>query len=139
MRALAIVGSVARAGERAELPHSDRVALALALARFGGAARACALDAFARGYARAAGFGEVSADLDAELGAAEVVLVGRGACGERGDAFPAQLAERLGAALAYEVVDARPDALALAVERDLGRGARDRLAIAGRAVLAVAE
>ncbi|HXV36291.1 MAG TPA: hypothetical protein VEC18_04040, partial [Myxococcota bacterium] len=48
---------------------------------------------------------------------------------------------RFGAALAYEVIDARPDAHAhaLAVERDLSRGARDRLAIAGRAVLAIAE
>jgi hypothetical protein len=93
----------------------------------------------ARRFARAAGFDAVAGAADCEIGGADVVLVGRGACGERGDLYPARLAEEIGAALVYEVLDVRLEPRGLLVDRDLGRGARDVLVVRGRAVLLVAE
>ncbi len=121
------------------LPISDRGAVALAMASFGSDVRAYADDADARCFARAAGVETVEEISDSEIGAVDVVLVGRGGCGERGDALPARLAEQRGAALVYEVIDVQREADRLLVTRDLGRGARDLLSIRGRVVLVVAD
>jgi electron transfer flavoprotein alpha/beta subunit len=168
-RVAVIVGSVSSeiASGAVTLPTSDRGAIALAMARFGGNVCAYAADADARCFARAAGIESVeeisnqendSADVildssdaildgvdvvlggsDVVLGGVDVVLIGRGGCGEFGDALPARLAEQSGAALVYDVIDVQPKADRLAVTRDLGRGARDLLSVQGRVVLAVAE
>ena len=149
------------------LPISDRGAIALAMARFGGNICAYAADADARCFARAAGVesvGEISnqaiggADVllgsvdvlsdgvdavmggvDVALGSVDVALIGRGGCGEFGDALPARLAEQSGAALVYDVIDVQPQADRLVVTRDLGRGARDLLSVRGRVVLVVSD
>ncbi len=135
------------------LPISDRGAIALAMARFGGNVSAYAADADARCFARAAGVesvGEISnpeiSHVDFLLGnvdflsdGVDVALIGRGGCGELGDALPARLAEQSGAALVYDVIDVRPKADRLIVTRDLGRGARDLLSVRGRVVLVVSD
>lgn len=142
------------------LPISDRGAIALAMARFGGNVCAYAADADARCFARAAGIERVEevsiqeidgvdfvmggvddnlGGVDAVVASVDVALIGRGGCGEFGDALPARLAEQSGAALIYDVIDVQPKGDRLAVTRDLGRGARDLLSVRGRAVLVVAD
>ena len=154
-RIAVIIGSVSsEIGSGAPtLPISDRGAIALAMARFGGNVCAYAADADARCFALAAGVesvGEISnqeisgvdipmGDVDVVLGGVDVALIGRGGCGEFGDALPARLAEQSGAALVYDVVDVRPKADRLIVTRDLGRGARDLLSVRGRVVLVVSD
>jgi electron transfer flavoprotein alpha/beta subunit len=148
MRVAVIIGSAssATASGAPTLPISDRGAVALAMASFGSDVRAYADDADARCFARAAGVETVEeiSDLendsvDVALLGRDVVLLGRGGCGERGDALPARLAEQRGAALVYEVIDVQREADRLLVTRDLGRGARDLLSIRGRVVLVVAD
>ena len=140
-RIVAIVGSAspAPASGAPTLPVSDRGAIALAMARFGGDVRVYAADADARCFARAAGVETIEEISDPEMGAADVILIGRGGCAESGDLLPARLAEEGGAALVYEVIDVQREADRLLVTRDLGRGARDLLSVRGRAVLVVAE
>ena len=175
-RIAVIIGSVSsEIGSGAPtLPISDRGAIALAMARFGGNVCAYAVDADARCFARAAGVesvGEISnletsgvdilaggvntllggvdfllggvdilsGGVDVVSGSVDVALIGRGGCGEFGDALPARLAEQSGAALVYNVIDVRPKADRLSVTRDLGRGARDLLSVRGRVVLVVAD
>jgi len=141
MRVAILVGSAGSeitAGSL-ELPASDRGALALALKRFGRDVHAYAPDPEARAYARAAGVERVAAAADLDPDGFDVALIGRGGCGGQGDARPARLAEASAAALVYAVIDLRPEADRLVVTRDLGRGARDVLAVRGRAVLVVAD
>ncbi len=140
-RVAVIIGSAwsGTASGALALPISDRGALALAMARFGGDVCAYASDADARCFARAAGVGSVEAFTDLELGAVDIALMGRGGCGECGDALPARLAEESGAALVYDVIDVERESDRLVVTRDLGRGARDVLGVRGRAVLVIAE
>jgi len=148
-RVAVIVGSasVPTAAGIAALPISDRGALALALARFGGDVCAYAADADAGCFARAAGVEHVAEisnrTIDrvdvAVMGGIDVALIGRGGCGDLGDALPAWLAEGSGAALVYDVIDVRRESDRLVVTRDLGRGARDLLGVRGRVVLAVAD
>jgi hypothetical protein len=121
------------------LPMSDRGAIALAMEKFAGDVHAYAADADAGCFARAAGIETVEAASDLAMGAADVALIGRGACAESGDLLPARLAEEGGAALIYEVIDVQRESDRLLVTRDLGRGARDLLSVRGRAVLVVAE
>ena len=126
------------------LPISDRGAIALAMARFGGNVCAYAADADAGCFARAAGVERVEEisiqEIDGVvLDSIGVALIGRGGCGEFGDALPARLAEQSGAALIYDVIDVQPKGDRLAVTRDLGRGVRDLLSVRGRAVLVVAD
>ena len=126
------------------LPISDRGAIALAMARFGGNVCAYAADADAGCFARAAGVERVEEisiqEIDGVvLDSIGVALIGRGGCGEFGDALPARLAEQSGAALIFDVIDVQPKGDRLAVTRDLGRGARDLLSVRGRAVLVVAD
>jgi electron transfer flavoprotein alpha/beta subunit len=126
---------------RGRLPGSDRAALGLALSAIEGTVTACArtTEPHALVYAAAAGVGRLL-ELEAlEERAFDVVLVGRGGCGDAGELLPAMLAESRGAALAYEVVDLHETAKGLEVTRDLGRGARDVLLVRGPAVLAVAD
>jgi electron transfer flavoprotein alpha/beta subunit len=141
MRIAAIIGSASpeSATRVPTLPMSDRGAIALALARFAGDVRAYAADAGARCFARAAGVETVEEVSGSEMGAADVVLIGRGGCADRGDLLPARLAEENGAALVYDVIDVQRESDRLLVTRDLGRGARDLLSVRGRAVLVVAE
>jgi len=141
MRVAALVGSAwseVTAGSL-ELPASDRGALALALKRFGRDVRAYTCDPDARAYARAAGVEWVAAAADLDPDGFDVALIGRGGCGEEGDARPARLAEARAAALVYAVIDVSPEADRVLVTRDLGRGARDVLAVRGPAVLVVAD
>ena len=140
-RVAVIIGSAAReaASEAPALPMSDRGALALALAKFGGDARAYASDPDARCFARAAGVEIVEEISRLEMGSVDVALIGRGGCGACGDALPARLAEASGAALVYDVIDVQRESDRLVVMRDLGRGARDLLGVRGRAVLVVAD
>ncbi len=141
MRVAVLVGSAGSeltAGSL-ELPPSDRGALALALKRFGRDVRAYAPDPDARAYARAAGVERVTAAADLDPDGFDVALIGRGGCAEQGDARPARLAEARAAALVYAVIDVSPEADRLLVTRDLGRGARDVLAVRGPAVLVVAD
>jgi electron transfer flavoprotein alpha/beta subunit len=121
------------------LPMSDRGAVALAMARFGGDVCVYASDVDARYFARAAGVATVEDISNLEIGRVDVALIGRGGCGECGDAIPARLAEESGAALVYDVLDVQLESDRLVVTRDLGRGARDVLGIRGRAVLVVAD
>ena len=141
MRVAVIIGSAssATASGAPTLPISDRGAVALAMASFGSDVRAYADDADARCFARAAGVETVEEISDLENDSVDVALLGRGGCGERGDALPARLAEQRGAALVYEVIDVQREADRLLVTRDLGRGARDLLSIRGRVVLVVAD
>ena len=90
-------------------------------------------------YAAAAGVEQFLEPDGLEDCAFDIALVGRGACGDAGDLLPAMLAERSGAALAYEVVDLHRRADGLEVERDLGHGARDILLVQGPAVLVIAD
>ncbi len=147
-RIAVIIGSVlSEIGSGAPtLPISDRGAVALAMARFGGNVCAYAADADARCFARAAGVESVGvvsnqeiSGVDFLLGGVDVVLIGRGGCGEFGDALPARLAEQNGAALVYDVIDVQPQADRLVVTRDLGRGARDLLSVRGRVILVVSD
>ena len=126
------------------LPISGRGAIALAMARFGGNVCAYAADADVGCFARAAGVERVEEisiqEIDGVvLDSIGVALIGRGGCGEFGDALPARLAEQSGAALIYDVIDVQPKGDRLAVTRDLGRGVRDLLSVRGRAVLVVAD
>ena len=123
------------------LPNSDRgaIALALAIAKFRGDVCAYAADANARCFARAAGVESVEGISNQESGSVDVVLIGRGGCGDLGDALPARLAEEGGAALVYDVIDVQPKGDRLVVTRDLGRGARDLLSVRGRVVLVIAD
>jgi hypothetical protein len=121
------------------LPSSDRSALNLAMSRFGDDIEVYGDDAEARCYARAAGAKFVDALYDLEIDDFDLALIGRGGCGERGDLMPALLAERRGAALAYDVIDLQEDAEGFRVTRDLGRGARDVLRISDPMVLLIAE
>ena len=141
MRVAVIIGSASSktASGALALPMSDRGAIALAMARFGGDACAYASDADARCFARAAGVEAVEEISDLEIGNVDVALIGRGGCGARGDALPARLAEESGAALVYDVIDVVCESDRLVVTRDLGRGARDLLSVRGRAVLVVAD
>jgi len=120
-------------------PMSDRGAVALAIARFGPAICAYASDADARCFARAAGIETVAEISNLEIDGVDVALIGRGGCGECGDALPARLAEESGAALVYDVLDVQLESDRLVVTRDMGRGARDVLGVRGRAVLVVAD
>jgi electron transfer flavoprotein alpha/beta subunit len=141
MRVAVIIGSASSetvSGATA-LPMSDRGAIALAMAGFGGGVCAYAPDADARCYARAAGVKKAEEISDLEIGSVDVALIGRGGCGARGDALPARLAEEGGAALVYDVIDLQWVSDRLVVTRDLGRGARDLLSVRGRAVLVVAD
>lgn len=124
-----------------QLPGSDRVALGLALSELQGTVTACAraTDPHALHYAAAAGVDRFLKPEALEDCAFDVALLGRGGCGDAGDLLPAMLAERSGAALAYEVVDVRRKAQGLEVTRDLGRGARDVLLVRGPVVLVVAD
>jgi hypothetical protein len=140
-RVAVIIGSASsetRAGVSA-LPMSDRGAVAVAMARFGPAVCAYASDSDARCFARAAGVTTVEEISNLEIDRVDVALIGRGGCGEFGDALPARLAEECGAALVYDVLDVQPESDRLVVTRDLGRGARDVLGVCGRAVLVVAD
>jgi hypothetical protein len=140
-RVAVIIGSASseiQAGVSA-LPTSDRGAVALAMARFGPAVCAYAYDADARCFARAAGVATVEETSNLEIDGVDVALIGRGGCGECGDALPARLAEESGAALVYDVLDVQLESDRLVVTRDLGRGARDVLGVRGRAVLVVAD
>jgi hypothetical protein len=141
MRIAVILGSAGSqmAGGARVLPMSDRGAVALALARFGGDVRAYASDLDARCFARAAGIETVEEISNPEIDSADVVLIGRGGCSADGDALPAQLAEASGAALVYDVIDVQSESDRLVVTRDLGRGARDVLGVRGRAVLVVSD
>jgi electron transfer flavoprotein alpha/beta subunit len=121
------------------LPMSDRGAVALAMVRFGPAVCAYASDSDARCFARAAGVATVEEISNLEINRIDVALIGRGGCGECGDALPARLAEEIGAALVYDVLDVQLESDRLVVTRDLGRGARDVLGVRGRAVLVVAD
>ncbi len=154
-RTAVIIGSVSSeigSGDPT-LPISDRGAIALAMARFGGNVCAYAADADARCFARAAGVESVGVVSNQEIsgvdfllggvdslsGGVDVVLIGRGGCGEFGDALPARLAEQNGAALVYDVIDVQPQADRFVVTRDLGRGARDLLSVRGRVILVVSD
>jgi electron transfer flavoprotein alpha/beta subunit len=140
-RVAVIIGSAqSESGSGASaLPMSDRGALALALANFGADVRTYAPDTLARCHARAAGVDAATEIAELEFDSVDVVLIGRGGCGARGDALPAALAEESGAALVYDVVDVQREAGHLVVTRDLGRGARDVLGVRGRAILVVAD
>ena len=142
MRRVAVIigffGSETHAGSSA-LPISDRGAIALAAARFGADVCAYASDSDARNFARAAGVENVAEISELEMGRVDVVLIGRGGCGDHGDAFPARIAEEIDAALVCAVIDVQPEPDRLVVTRDLGRGARDLLSVRGRAVLVVAD
>jgi electron transfer flavoprotein alpha/beta subunit len=140
-RIAAIVGSTSPAPGFGPptLPMSDRGAIALATARFASDVCVYAADPDARCFARAAGVEAVEEISDPEMGAADVILIGRGGCAESGDLLPARLAEESGAALVYEVIDVQRETGRLMVTRDLGRGARDLVSVRGRAVLVVAE
>jgi len=140
-RVAVIIGSAGSEtdAEALALPTSDRGAVALALARFGADVCAYASDSDARCFARAAGVATVAEIPELEMGGVDVALIGRGGCGARGDAFPAQLAEESGAALVYAVIDVQRESDRLVVTRDLGRGARDLLSVRGRAILVVAD
>jgi electron transfer flavoprotein alpha/beta subunit len=140
-RVAVIIGSASsetHAGASA-LPMSDRGAVALAMARFGGDVCGYASDSDARCFARAAGVATVEEISSFEIERVDVALIGRGGCGEYGDALPARLAEESGAALVYDVLDVQLEPDRLVVTRDLGRGARDVLGVRGRAVLVVAD
>jgi hypothetical protein len=140
-RVAVIIGSASsetHAGVSA-LPMSDRGAVALAMARFGSAVCAYASDSEARCFARAAGVVTVEETSALEIDRVDVALIGRGGCGEYGDALPARLAEESGAALVYDVLDVQLEPDRLVVTRDLGRGARDVLGVRGRAVLVFAD
>jgi hypothetical protein len=140
-RIAAVIGSAppVTASGVPTLPISDRGAIALAMARLTGDIRAYAADADARCFARAAGIETVEEFSNLEMGDVDVALIGRGGCAESGDLLPARLAEDGGAALVYDVIDVQRESDRLLVTRDLGRGARDRLSVRGRAVLVVAE
>jgi hypothetical protein len=141
MRIAVVIGSAGSgtmSGTRA-LPASDRGAIALALARFGGEVCAYGSDPDARCFARAAGIERVEEISALEIGSADVTLIGRGGCGADGDALAARLAEASSAALVYAVIDVQPESDRLVVTRDLGRGARDVLGVRGRAVLVVSD
>jgi electron transfer flavoprotein alpha/beta subunit len=140
-RVAVIIGSASsetHAGVSA-LPMSDRGAVALAMAWFGGNVCVYASDSDARCFARAAGVTTVEAISSFEMERVDVALIGRGGCGECGDPLPARLAEESGAALVYDVLDVQLESDRLMVTRDLGRGARDVLGVRGRAVLVVAD
>jgi hypothetical protein len=140
-RVAVIIGSASsetHAGASA-LPMSDRGAVALAMARFGGDVCGYASDSDARCFARAAGVATVEEISSFEIERVDVALIGRGGCGEYGDALPARLAEESGAALVYDVLDVQLEPDRLVVTRDLGRGARDVLGVRGRAVLVFAD
>ncbi|TDI47658.1 MAG: hypothetical protein E2P02_02820 [Acidobacteria bacterium] len=129
---------------RSQLSKSDRGALGLALSELKGSIVACtrAGDQDAARYAAAAGVEQFLEPRGLEDCAFDIALVGRGACSDArdaGDLLPAMLAERRGAALAYEVVDLRRRADGLEVVRDLGHGARDILLVQGPAVLVIAD
>jgi hypothetical protein len=121
------------------LPISDRGAISLAMAKFEGRVCAYAADSVARCYAQAAGVEIVDEISNQDISGADVTLVGRGGCGELGDALPARLAEQSGAALVYDVIELQPETDRLVVTRDLGRGARDLLSVRGRVILVVAD
>ncbi|MFB3118342.1 MAG: hypothetical protein ACE1ZP_06200, partial [Myxococcota bacterium] len=97
-RVAVIIGSAwsATASGAPTLPISDRGAVTLAMASFGSDVRAYADDADARCFARAAGVETVEEISDLENDSVDVALLGRGGCGERGDALPARLAEQRG-------------------------------------------
>lgn len=140
MRRIAVFpGSVVAETGGAWLPAPDRAAVALAVGRLGGRVDAYAVrdDGPALAYARAAG--AVSATVVAELGdvAFDVALVGPAGAGAWGDLLPAALAERHDAALVLDVLDLTAGPEGLLITRDLGRGAREELRVAGRVVLAV--
>lgn len=122
------------------LPASDRGAAGLALLHWANSAQARVAtgDSQALAYARAAGL-VARAVSDLEHCQARWLLVGRGGCGRDGDRMAARIAFHNRAALVFEVLDVMPDADALHVVRDLGRGARDELVISGPAVLVVSE
>jgi hypothetical protein len=121
------------------LPCSDRSALSIAMTRFGDDIEVYGGDGQARCYAHAAGAKSVNAFSDTEIGSFDIALIGRGGCGERGDLTPALLAERHGAALAYDVIDVDQSTEGFLVTRDLGRGARDILRVRDPIVVLIAE
>lgn len=65
----------------------------------------------------------------------QVAVLGLGALGEWGDELAGQLAEDNQATLIFDVLDAQRTESGLLVERDLGRGNRERLLVRGPAVL----
>lgn len=123
----------------ASLPASDRAAVALAVGRLGGWVQAYCRpgDEEARRYALAAGAAGASSAADPEIAEFDVLLAGEGGAGDGGDLVLAQLAERRGCALVFEVLDVEEDRDELVVTRDLGRGARELLRVKGAAALGV--
>jgi len=123
----------------ANLPSADRAAVALTLSWSGAEVTVFAADPEALYYARAAGALAQLADERLDLAGFDVIMFGRGGCGEEGDLFPARVAEQHAASLLFDVVEIEPDADGLNVTRDLGRGARDLLHVRGALVLSIAD
>jgi hypothetical protein len=133
-RVLLVVGALG-----GHLPASDRAAVGLAVRRLGGRIEAWSLrdDEPARRYALAAGAASAGTLEGLDGLAFDVALVGAGGAHPWGDLLPATLAELGGAALVLDVLDVAAAPEGLVVTRDLGRGAREELVVAGPAVLAV--
>lgn len=123
----------------AKLLASDRAAVALALSWDDADVTVFAVDPEAGYYARAAGAHTLKAGVWLSPADFDVVLFGRGGCGEEGDLLPARIAEQHDASLIYEVVEIQSVDDGLNVTRDLGRGARDVLRVRGPVVLEIAD
>lgn len=120
---------------------ADRAVLELGIDRFPGGLEVYCVgpDDAARRYALAACASRVNVLSDLQVVRAEWVLVGPGSLADFGDWLPAALAERLAAALVFDIQDILAvEGNTLTVWRDLGSGNRDELAITGPAVLVFA-
>ena len=127
------------AGNRRQLPVSDRAAAIWAATMDAGARAYClAGDVSAAEFAIAAGCTLVP---DLELAMAQefdVAWIGAGFLDCVGDEFAGRLAERSAATLLFDVLQCdRSASAAFTVVRDAGRGAREVLEVTGRLVLSI--
>jgi electron transfer flavoprotein alpha/beta subunit len=136
---LAIIGSNPADGANpAEMPLSDRAAIAWALAVDGEALAICAAhDAAAHEFAIAAGAGRVENADEAGRPTFDLAILGEGALLQLGSVLPGVLAERRGATLVFAAIEMRREGEHLVVVRGAPRGGREVWTINGPAVVVV--
>ena len=121
--------------------QADRAVIELAIDRCaeGPEVYCVAADDAALRYALAAGASRVGVLSDLQAVRATWVMVGPGSLADYGDWLPAALAERLAAALVFEIQEILTvEENALTVLRNLGSGDRDELTVTAPAVLVFA-
>lgn len=120
------------------LPPSDQAAATQGAMSFCEATAFCPTDnEVVLRYALAAGCSGIALSLEQHT--ADVYLIGRGGAGPDGDLMAARLAIALDAHLVLDVLDVKCERGELRINRDLGRGTREILALSGPAVLVMAD